>query len=145
MIRRLLEIFCRHRSADASAVPSVRFTDLGLPSGTLWAESDVEAPVMQGCSIPTFDQAQELITCCDFYITTRTDGRRFYRAQGPSGQSVLFPIGDYDGTPGASGCCWCSGRPGDSQYAYFLLISEETITVGIGHRDMGFPYRMVRV
>lgn len=145
MIRKILEIFGRHHSVDMETTSGIRFIDLGLPSGTLWAESDVETPVMQGCSLPTFDQAQELITCCDFYITTRSDGRKFYRAQGPSGQSVLFPIEDYDGTPGQSGCCWCGESPGSSQFAYFLLLSEVTMTIGIGRGDMRYPYRMVRI
>ena len=143
MIQRLLDIFGRHGSAGASASPSMRFVDLGLPSGTLWAERDVEEPTMAGCSLPSYAQAQELIECCDFYFGTGSDGRRYYCVQGPNGQYIHFPIEEYEGTPGPSGCCWCAGEPSED-FGYFMLLSEVTITIGVGRRDIGFPYRMVR-
>ena len=122
----------------------MRFVDLGLPSGTLWADCDVEKSAMEGCSLPTYEQAQELVECCDFLTGTSTDGRKYYIARGPSGQSIRFPIGEYEGTPGPSACCWCSGEEPDSEYGFFLLISEITITIGAGLRRMGYPYRMVK-
>ena len=143
MIQRLLDIFGRHGSAGASASPSMRFVDLGLPSGTLWAERDVEEPAMAGCSLPSYEQAQELIEYCDFYFGTGSDGRRYYSVQGPSGQYIHFPIEEYEGTPGPSGCCWCAGGP-CADFGYFMLLSEATITIGVGRMGLGFPYRMVR-
>lgn len=143
MIQRLLDIFDKQGSAGASASPSMRFVDLGLPSGTLWAERDVEEPTMAGCYLPTYEQAQELIEYCDFCFGIGSDGRRCYSVQGPSGQCIHFPIEEYEGTPGPSGCCWCAGGP-SADFGYFMLLSIVTITIGVGRRDMGFPYRMVR-
>ncbi len=125
-----------------SSETSMRFVDLGLPSGTLWAESDVEEPTMPGCSLPTYEQAQEMIECCDFSIAMNSEDTRFFCATGPSGQYILFPMVEYEGTPGPSGCCWCSG--GTDNFAPFVLLSEATITIGMGRTELGFPYRMVR-
>ena len=119
------------------------FVDLGLPSGVLWAAYDVETPSVEGCSLPTYEQAAELITCCDFYVAEGLDGTPRMVARGPSGRTIGFPLREYDGTPGPSGCCWCAGEPG-SDYGYFLLLSEITITVGVGCGDLQFPYRLVR-
>lgn len=141
--RFLSEIVGGQGSAGTDASSDLRFVDLGLPSGTLWAERDVEEPTMAGCSLPSYAQAQELIECCDFFLGTDSDGRSFYRVQGPNGQYVHFPIKEYEGTPGPSGCCWCAGEP-NADFGYFLLLSKITITIGAGRRDMGFPYRMIR-
>ncbi len=143
MIRKILDLFFRHRSADASARPGMRFVDLGLPSGTLWAESDVKEPTMAGCSLPSYAQIHELIVCCHFYIGSGSDGRKYYCAKGPSEQFVFFPIEDYEGTPGPSGCCWCADSVGE-KFRYFMLLSEDTITIGAGQSDLKFPYRMVK-
>ena len=50
------------------------FIDLGLPSGVLWAACDVETPAVEGCTMPTYEQAAELITYCDFYVAEGPDG-----------------------------------------------------------------------
>ena len=102
---------------------SVQFVDLGLPSGVLWAENDVEEPTLVGCALPSYEQAQELIEFCDFYLRESTDGTRYIGAQGPSGQFVYFPLREYEGTPGPSGCCWCRGDASDSEFGYFLLFA----------------------
>lgn len=119
------------------------FTDLGLPSGTMWATFDVEESIVEGCTLPTYEQAQELIEHCDFYIKEESDGARYITAKGPSGQTIRFPMRDYDVTPESSGCCWCAGGP-SADFGYFMLLSEFIITIGVGRRDIGFPYRMVR-
>lgn len=119
------------------------FVDLGLPSGVLWAPYDVEEPTMVGCTLPTYEQAAELINYCDFYIEEGADGTSYMVARGPSGQSISFPMREYDVAPVASGCCWCQGEPSPG-YGYFMLLSEMTITVGVAERDMQFPYRMVQ-
>ncbi|MBQ9363004.1 MAG: hypothetical protein IJT97_06220 [Bacteroidaceae bacterium] len=121
----------------------MRFVDLGLPSGTLWAERDVEEPTMSGCSLPSYEQAQELIECCDFCIRTTPEGAKSISVLGPSGRFIYFPLEEYEDTPGPSGCCWCAGGP-SADMGYFMLLSEVTITIGVGRRDIGFPYRMVR-
>lgn len=143
MTHRLLEILRQHSPTTQSSETSIHFIDLGLPSGTLWAESDVEEPIMPGCSLPTYEQAQELIECCDFCVRTTQEGARSISVLGPSGRFIYFPMVEYEGTPGPSGCCWCSG--GTEGFAPFILLSEFTITIGMGCTSLGFPYRMVRV
>lgn len=142
MTHRLLDI--SERSApETGGCSSVQFVDLGLPSGVLWAESDLEEPTLVGCALPSYEQAQELIEYCDFYLRESTDGTRFIGAQGPSGQFVNFPLREYEGTPGPSGCCWCRGEASDSEFGYFLLLCEATITIGVGRRSLEIPNRVV--
>lgn len=143
MTHRLSDI-SRQGASETGGRSSVQFVDLGLPSGALWAESDVEEPPLVGCALPSYEQAQELIECCDFYLKESTDGTKYIGAQGPSGQFVYFPLREYEGTPGPSGCCWCRGEASDSEFGYFLLLSEAIITIGLGRRSLGFPYRLVR-
>ena len=145
MTHRLLDIISGQSATETSGSLSVQFVDLGLPSGVLWADSDVEEPTKVGCSLPSYEQAQELIECCDFYLRGSTDGTRYIGAQGPSGQFVFFPLREYEGTPGPSGCCWCRSEASDSEFGYFLLLSEATITIGVGRRSLGFPCRLVRL
>lgn len=141
---RLFDISDIKDETEACASPSLTFVDLGLPSGTLWAATDVEEPVMVGCTLPSYQQAQELIDCCEFRVGTYPDGTRVMCILGPSGHSILFPMEDYDGTPEPSGCCWCRGERDESDYSYFLLLSEGLITIGVARKRLTFPYRMVR-
>ena len=138
------EVLSGLQSASSGGSQALCFIDLGLPSGVLWAACDVETPAVEGCTMPTYEQAAELITYCDFYVAEGQDGTQQMVARGPSGRTIGFPMREYDGTPGPSGCCWCAGEPG-SDYGYFLLLSEITITVGVGCRDLPFPYRLVRM
>jgi hypothetical protein len=58
MISRIFEKLGRHRSTETSASTTMRFVDLGLPSSTLWADSDVEDAAIEGCSLPTYEQVE---------------------------------------------------------------------------------------
>ena len=144
MTHSLLDILRGHRAEETSQRPSVRFVDLGLPSGVLWAELDVEEPTMVGCSLPTYRQAQELMEHCEFWIRESTDGERDMCAVGPSGELISFPMREYEGTIEPAGCCWCQGDSSSSEFSYFLLLGEETMTIGLGRRTLPFPYRLVR-
>ena len=50
MTHRLLDIISGQSSTETCGSSSVQFVDLGLPSGVLWAESDVEEPTLVGCT-----------------------------------------------------------------------------------------------
>lgn len=130
--------------ASSEESQGVCFVDLGLPSGMLWAAHDAQHPTMEGCSLPTYEQAAELINYCDFYIEEGADGTSYMVARDPNGQSISFPMREYDVAPVASGCCRCQGEPSPG-YGYFMLLSEMTITIGVAVRDMQFSYRMVKV
>lgn len=144
MMRKLFNLLNRKSTDNNGGTPHVNFVDLGLPSGTLWADSDVENPVMSGCDLPTYEQAQELIEHCDFLKSFSSDGKQFMFAKGPNGHHVLFPMAEYEVTPGLSGCCWCKGESSNPQFGFFLLLSDMTITIGAGLKSLKFPYRMVR-
>ena len=131
-------------AADASLWACIHFVDLGLPSGLLWAAYDVESPNVEGCSLPTYDQARELIENCNFFIREIPFGEKDICARGPNREIIGFPMKEYPGTLGPAGCCWCQGDSSSSDFAYFLLLSEDSLTVGMGRRTLPFPFRLVR-
>lgn len=130
------------RSASTNTSTNVHFVDLGLPSCTLWADRDVDVRPLSEESLPSYEQARELVEHCNIVFGTNSEGRFLCRVQGPNGNHIDFPVEDYEGTPGPSACCWC--RSGVSEeYGRFLILSEYVITIGIGLRSLGYPYRIV--
>ena len=142
ILQRLQEIIGGKVTTSTEPSSEIHFVDLGLPSGTLWADRDVAVRPLDESSLPSYEQAQELIECCDFCIRTTPDGEKSISVLGPSGKFIYFPMEDYEGTPGPSGCCWCRGG-GTEEFGYFLLLSKASITIGAGHKSLKFPYRMV--
>ena len=141
MTNRLLDI-SRPGSASRNTSTDVHFVDLGLSSCTLWADRDVDVRPLSEESLPSYEQARELVECCDVVFGTNSEGRFLCRVQGPNGNHIDFPVEDYEGTPGPSACCWC--RSGVSEeYGHFLLLSEYVITIGVGLRSLRYPYRIV--
>lgn len=80
------------------------YVDLGLPSGTLWADRNVGAdkPEEDGCyywcheaqdldrTLPTIEQIKELIDCCSHVWTKQNDVGGFLFT-GPNGNSIFMP------------------------------------------------------
>ena len=140
----------RRLEALFGQVDLANYVDLGLPSGTLWADRNVGAKdihdlgTLQGCDdisgLPTYDQAVELVECCDFYKETN-GGKALWRVQGPNGNHVMFVEYDNDvcGMPAAICCCNGSGQG----FRPFLMISTDNITVGITMVE-NLPARQVR-
>lgn len=119
------------------------FIDLGLPSGTKWADRNMGAssPEKYGgyftfdeanglkfdkdASVPTLTQIKELIDKCKWKWASR-NGIKGYFVTGPNGNAIFLPAAGYrDGTSliyaGSYGYYWSStaGESG-SNYAYDL-------------------------
>jgi len=113
--------------------------DLGLPSGTKWACSNVGASApedygsyytfdeAQDYNPPSFEQIIELINNCSYAWTTQNgvNGSKF---TGPNGGTIFFPAagyrrdGEFNGV-GSWGIYWSStldeGEPSEAWYLYF--------------------------
>ncbi len=71
------------------------YIDLGLPSGTLWADENEEgffrfpeAKELFGASLPSDEQMEELHLCCRW---DWDDERKGYLVTGTSGNSIFLP------------------------------------------------------
>ena len=65
------------------------------------------------------------------YIDVRNMILRKGAVSAQAGERLIIPMNMRDGSP-------------SEDFEYFMLLSEVTITIGVGRRDIGFPYRMVR-
>lgn len=81
---------------------SKEWVDLGLPSGTLWAKTDVETQIAFGSAIsryfmnvPSIEQAEELKGCC---IREWDSETKTIIMKGPNGNFISFYC-PYDDTP----------------------------------------------
>ena len=75
------------------------FVDLGLPSGTLWAEENAEgfftfddAVAEFGDSLPSARHMAELYECC---VWTWDGERKGYEVTGPNGNAIFLPAAGY--------------------------------------------------
>ena len=88
--------------SSSSADDSTGYTDLGLPSGTIWKNFNAtgfytydEAVSQFGNRLPTKEQWEELKDECQW--SWNGSG---YKVTGPNGNSIVLP---------ASGCRYCDG------------------------------------
>ena len=133
-----------------------KYIDLGLPSGTLWKESNEggdyayytfdEAINKFGNKLPTKQQLEELISKC----TWRWIGNG-YKVIGPNGNSIILPAAgsrDYDSDNvshvGTNANYWSSTLY--SSYSAWDLLFSATYgaSIGYNYRDFGFSVRLVR-
>lgn len=127
------------------------YVDLGLPSGTLWKESnedglhDYEFSVERfGCSIPTKEQWEELQSECSW--TWVGDG---YKVQGPNGAELYLPAAGWvycDGVDfgeGSYGDYW-SSTAYDETDAWSVHFHEREVKVGYDYRCLGHSIRLVK-
>lgn len=133
-----------------------KYIDLGLPSGTLWKESNEggdyayytfdEAINKFGNKLPTKQQLEELISKC----TWRWIGNG-YKVIGPNGNSIILPAAgsrDYDSDNvthvGTNANYWSSTLY--SSYSAWDLLFSATYgaSMGYNYRDFGFSVRLVR-
>lgn len=125
----------------------IEYIDLGLPSGTLWANRNVnvgkirhftymEARMLsmesefQSGSLPTYDDFQELIQYCSWKWTMLFGKLNGYRVVGPNGNSIFLPASGYcSGTslldPGFYGRYWSTNFDGSS-LAFYLYFSSSS-------------------
>jgi hypothetical protein len=143
---------------------TTRFVDLGLTSGTLWANKNVGADRITDAGvymsypstffykdknyhIPTREQFEELIRECTWKWTEKGDVHG-YHITGKNGAYIFLPaVGYYNVTsPNCSsthGFYWSSTYC-DSYYACFLYLHSFSIfTDDFGGTHYGMPIRLV--
>ena len=135
----------------------MKYIDLGLPSGTLWADRNVGAqnPEEYGDHLdfdeaqkhnsPTEEQITELLNLKSEWTTLNgVKGRRFY---GKNGNSIFLPAGGYD-RRGAElfGYYWSSTQyPYNSYYAYSLYFYSSSASINNYNRYYGQSVRPVKM
>ena len=79
----------------------MNYIDLGLPSGTRWADQDLpefcpckdcfqlDTVARKGYQIPTLEQFQELVNCCEKEFNQATNAWCF---KGPNGNVIIFEM-----------------------------------------------------
>ena len=129
-----------------------KYVDLGLPSGTLWKDSNEdgyyaydEAVRKFGSRLPTKAQFEELKDKCTW--TWMGNG---YKVTGPNGNSITFPatgIRGYTGEVvdlGKNGSYW-SSTPYDSEFAWNLIFNSEGMGVDFYYRSLEQSGESVRL
>ena len=132
----------------------MKYIDLGLPSGTLWAESNEEgyynfdeAVEKYGDAIPTKEQFEELKNLCQW-----TWIGKGYKVMGPNGNSITLPaegirscfgneyyvyyVG-YDGF-------YCSSTPHSSDHTWTLYFYSGSVYMDNAYRCHGISVRLVK-
>ena len=137
--------------STSSAKVSLGYTDLGLPSGTIWKNFNAtgfytydEAVSQFGNRLPTKEQWEELKAECQW--TWNGSGCKI---TGPNGNSIVLPASGYrycDGSVlcvGFGGYYW-SSTPKDSAYAWSLYFNSGGVDVYYSHRCCGLSVRLVQ-
>lgn len=139
----------------------MKFIDLGLPSGTLWADRNLGAKRqhdagvymshphrlrIENAVLPSNEQFKELLTCPRKW-TTR-NGQPGYLIKGFNGNSIFLPaVGYYYGPTlydsGTYGYYW-STTYGSSSYAYSLYFDSSGVNTTYYSRYSGMPIRLVK-
>ena len=137
--------------SSSSVEDSTGYTDLGLPSGTIWKNFNAtgfytsdEAVSQFGNCLPTKKQWDELKAECQW--SWNGSG---YKITGPNGNSIVLPAsgirycdGSVDGV-GSEGYYW-SSTPKDSAYAWSLYFNSGGVDVYYSHRCCGLSVRLVQ-
>lgn len=128
---------------------SICYVDLGLPSGTLWADGDMcGVNIPADCFLPTYAQASEFVEYCEFqtliFPTKDMEYIKCCQVLGPNGNSILFRMQKYDQFPFPVAARWCKDGPGEG-WSYVLLMSEFNISIGVAQNENPYPSRMVRI
>lgn len=122
---------------------NIQYIDLGLTSGTLWADrnADAEGVYKLGTlydkanapgKLPTYDQCAELINECDFASVLMPDEnnimKNFIKVEGPNKNSIFFPCVHADAEDSEIGAyCWCEKDM--DEYSYFMLFQERLLGI----------------
>lgn len=144
----------RQREARSQVLLSQGLVDLGLPSGTLWRNSNEggdnaqytydEAISRFGNKLPTKQQLEELKSKCTWTWTGKG-----YKVTGPNGYSITLPAAGYrlcNGVVtnvGAYGRYW-SSTPDDSNNAWGLTFNSSEVDVNYNNRCYGRSVRLVQ-
>lgn len=156
----LLGIKVLRSKVRSVTVVAAGYTDLGLPSGTIWKNDNCyghytydQAVRQFGDRLPTKEQFEELKSECSWSWTGNG-----YRVTGPNGNSITLPAEGFYGCNvsnfyeraagvGEYGCYW-SSTPDDSSTAwcmdfYYRHMSGDEIIKRTG-RCGGFSVRLVQ-
>ena len=138
-------------SVSSSSAKDTGYTDLGLPSGTIWKNFNAtgfytsdEAVSQFGNRLPTKKQWEELKAECQW--SWNGSG---YKVTGPNGNSIVLPASGIrycDGSVkyvGSFGYYW-SSTPGDSGDAWYLYFYSGGVHVDNGRRCRGLSVRLVQ-
>lgn len=125
-------------------IESVQFIDLGLTSGTLWADRNVGAESVYSLgllyakssapgNLPTYAQCAELINECDFSSCLVPDEnnimKNFIKVEGPNKNSIFFPCVRSNAQSEEIGYyCWCEDSK-DKNYSFFMMFEERLLGV----------------
>ena len=149
------EYFMVEAPASSEAAVPEGYVDLGLPSGTLWADQNAdgyytydEAVVKFGDSLPKPQELVELYFECNW---TWDEARKGYQVEGKNGNSIFLPASGYRdrtsgglGSVGSYGYFWSSAVY-SAAYAYSLgFYSGGVNPLGYDYRAYGFAVRPVR-
>lgn len=129
----------------------MKYIDLGLPSGTLWAEHNEKgffvfdyAVKKYGNKLPTKEQLKELMNHCQW----EWNGSG-YNVTGHNGNSIILPAEGNRGCGGSvydvgsNGYYW-SSTPYDSDSAWYILFYSVDVYVNYGTRCYGFSVRLIK-
>lgn len=129
----------------------MKYIDLGLSSGTLWAESNEEgyytfnvAVKTYGDSLPTKEQLEELENTCQWKWIG--DG---YKVTGPNGNFITLPAAGFRNHCGyvnfvdSYGDYW-SSMPGGSDIAWSISFDRSSVGIGYCERYYGNSVRLVK-
>ena len=142
----------RGGSVSSSSVDdSTGYTDLGLPSGTIWKNFNDrglynydEAVSQFGNRLPTKEQWEELKAECQW--SWNGSG---YKVTGPNGNSIVLPASGYRHNCGfvhneGSGDYYWSSTPDGSAGAWYLLFHSGGVYVKSTIRCDGQSVRLVQ-
>lgn len=141
---------------------NIKYIDLGLPSGTLWADRNVGAKNPEDCgqylnfddansqySCPTRTDIKELIENCNWLWVTynKTNG---YLVIGKNGNYIFLPASGYRygsagslDNVGSYGYYWSASAIG-SNCGYGLNFHSSSWYCNNYYQDYGFPIRTVK-
>ena len=138
-------------SYSSGSEVSTGYTDLGLPSGTIWKDFNAtgfytydEAVSQFGSRLPSKAQWEELKAECQWTWTGSG-----YKVTGPNGNSITLPIAgwrDCDGRVGGQdtwGYYW-SSTPGNSGNAWRIEFSSDRVNMDNMDRCAGRSVRLVQ-
>ena len=155
--REIATELCKSSSSGSSGTKPLQksvpqgYTDLGLPSGTIWKNFNAtgfytydEAVRQFGNSLPTKEQWEELKAECQWTWTGSG-----YKVTGPNGNSISLPAAGCrrcKGSVVSVGSCglYWSSTPRDPEYALHLDFNWGGVGMGICGRCYGQSVRLVQ-
>lgn len=144
-------VVAAEEAVDSTVAESLEYVDLGLPSGTLWKntnEEDLctydEAIGRYGNMLPTKEQFEELIAKCQWTWTGSE-----CRITGPNGYSIVLPALGYKSSygdtcnEGSYGYYWSSTTDWEDQ-AWDLYFNSEREDVSLSNYGDAQSVRLVK-